>query len=65
MQLQNYIESLKSKGYIGKFYIFYNKLEKKFYSYSKYIVDQNEQLFENVDLEFVKIIEILGGNNNA
>ena len=58
MQLQNYIESLKTKGYKGKFYIFYNKLEEKYYSYSEYIEKQNKQLYDNIDLKFIKAIEI-------
>lgn len=58
MQLQNYINNLKERGYKGKFYIFYNKLENKFYSYSEYIEKQNKQLYNNIDLEFVKVVEI-------
>ena len=58
MQLQNYISDMKAKGHKGKFYIFYNKLEEKYYSYSEYIEKQNPQLYENIDLEFVKSIEI-------
>lgn len=58
MQLQNYIDNMKTKGYKGKFYIFYNKLENKFYSYSEYIEKQNPQLYSNIDLKFIKAIEI-------
>ena len=58
MQLQNYINDMKAKGYKGKFYIFFNRLENKYYSYSEYIEKQNQQLYENIDLQFIETVEI-------
>ena len=58
MQLQNYIDDMKTKGYKGKFYIFFNNLENKYYSYSEHIEKQNKQLYDNIDLKFIKAIEI-------
>lgn len=58
MNLDKYIEELKSKGYKGKYYIFFNTMENKYYSYSEYIEKQNPQLYLNIDLKFIKAIEI-------
>lgn len=59
VELYSYIYSLKLQGYRGNYYIFYNKLEKKYYSYSEYIEKQNPQLYKNVDLDFICLVEII------